>query len=692
MEIDLATTQPDWLIHSRFAVQPTRPAQVARGLVGGGYDDRVLATIAPAIDADFYRSTAGLPRDADPVRHYAEQGWRDGLSPNAWFDTQWYLATYADIRDAGMNPLFHYLAFGEREGRRPRRPGGPARALLEQATVPSQRRPGYDAPADAERLDAIDLGHHLAAACAGARGLVLSASHDCYVHVTGGMQILIADEQALFASDRLAYLHISPAVARLTLAPDETADETLVQVVLDGRFLGIARVDAIEAALRRPPGPLPGRRLFVIHSVFGHAVAVLARLAAALRPTHSFFWLHDYAALCEGFNLLRNDIAYCHAPPPDSAACLICVYGAGRLAYLAALRRLFTAMAFHVLAPGRAALDLFLARGDLPFRSARVHENLTMADSTAMAGVRDGVVRVAFVGYAMPQKGWAAFQRLLRHVAGRAEYVLHHFAIPAAHAPMTGLVNVPVRVAADDRLAMVDALRAAAIDLVLVLSPWPETFSYVTHEAFAAGADVVALADSGNVADAVRRHGRGVVLADAEALLRFFGDGYALDYARQRAITGIRGARLLFTGTTATVDLQHLGPPGPEAWLTSEPDLAVLLPGGVVQARPAGGTLRFDLPPRAGAVRLVSRHAVADTGAMRRGVAVAALSLDGEALELDDSRLGGGWLEPGEGVRWTDGDAVLEAGRARVLEVVLAPGGRYRSLALAAPDAAGAAA
>jgi len=41
---------------------------------------------------------------------------------------------------------------------------------------------------------------------------------------------------------------------------------------------------------------------------------------------------------------------------------------------------------------------------------------------------------------------------------------------------------------------MVAALAEHAIDLVVLLSPWPETFSYVMHEALAAGADVVALA------------------------------------------------------------------------------------------------------------------------------------------------------------------------------------------------------
>jgi glycosyltransferase involved in cell wall biosynthesis len=315
-------------------------------------------------------------------------------------------------------------------------------------------------------------------------------------------------------------------------------------------------VTAVSAALEALGRRFPARRRFVVLSVFGHRSEDLAALHAALQAGEAFFWLHDYSALCEGFNLLRNDVAYCHAPPAESTACRVCVYGARRQRWLAGLARLFEAVPFHVLAPGRAALDLFLARSALPFLSARVQENAALvALDDAASPHADDPVRVGFLGFAMPQKGWAAFQRLVAQNAGRSAYRFHHFAIPAAHTDMTGLENVAVQVTPGDRMAAVRALRAARIDLLLVLSPWPETFSFVVHEAFAAGADVVALADGGNVADAVRRHRRGVVLADEAALQRFFAEGWALDYARQRALAPAGALAMVPGGATAGVEI-----------------------------------------------------------------------------------------------------------------------------------------
>ena len=69
--------------------------------------------------------------------------------------------------------------------------------------------------------------------------------------------------------------------------------------------------------------------------------------------------------------------------------------------------------------------------------------------------------------------------------------------------------------------------RITAFSLVALLSPWPETFSFVAHEAIAAGSKIVCFEESGNVADVVRQLGCGHIAKDAEALMEFFGSGAA---------------------------------------------------------------------------------------------------------------------------------------------------------------------
>ena len=72
-------------------------------------------------DEEYYLSTYPDVKESgiDPVRHYVRNGVREGRNPSAFFDTKFYLDTYQDINQSGVNPLFHYILHGVRERRNP---------------------------------------------------------------------------------------------------------------------------------------------------------------------------------------------------------------------------------------------------------------------------------------------------------------------------------------------------------------------------------------------------------------------------------------------------------------------------------------------------------------------------------------------------------------------------------------------
>jgi hypothetical protein len=432
-------------------------------------------------------------------------------------------------------------------------------------------------------------------------------------------------------------------------------------------------------------------RLFALHSVFGHTAAGLASLARALRPRASFAWIHDYATICESANLLRNDVASCSAPETSSMACRVCVYGDTRQQHLAALHTLFEAVPFHIVAPSCTALATWQRGSRLLYLNAFVHANCGIQEDPAtrtMRGTSTDPVNVAFVGHPVPQKGWPLFQELVNRTRAQGAYRFFHFVSETSVPRTEGLAQVAVRVTAQNRLGMVAALMAHRIDLVAVLSPWPETFSYVVHEAFAAGASVVALQQSGNVVAAIHRYGRGIVLRDDTAVLDFFIGGGAVEHARGRTTAE---AKLLTYGTTATVDLSTEQPTDPLRLLTSDPDLHVVAGGTAIAPAVSGDTYSFTLPADSGRVYLVSRSTapaatqVASGDPRRLGIAVGSLSLDGSPVPPDDQRRCSGWHAPElDGSTWTDGRAVLEVGGAQRLEVRLTRRGLYCRSPLAA--------
>lgn len=77
----------------------------------------------------------------DPLWHFYHYGSNEGRRPNPYFDPAWYAATYPDVLSSGMKPLLHYLRHGDVEGRRPM-----------QHFDPTWYREAYKLPPDAVAL------------------------------------------------------------------------------------------------------------------------------------------------------------------------------------------------------------------------------------------------------------------------------------------------------------------------------------------------------------------------------------------------------------------------------------------------------------------------------------------------------------------------------------------------------------
>ncbi len=58
--------------------------------------------------------------DVDPLWHFVRHGWKEGRNPSPEFDTGHYLQHNPDVKAADMNPLVHYIRFGRKEGRTPK--------------------------------------------------------------------------------------------------------------------------------------------------------------------------------------------------------------------------------------------------------------------------------------------------------------------------------------------------------------------------------------------------------------------------------------------------------------------------------------------------------------------------------------------------------------------------------------------
>ena len=529
---------------------PPRQASLQEGIEVKANTPSELSTIKSEFESDYYLAAYPDVAEAnvDPLIHYFYTGWKEGRNPNDQFDTLYYLATNFDVKEAGLNPFWHYLVSGRAEGRLPHRPGGYKRIILDSAMPPSLRQPSNPDPEETER-SSEELAPLLNGLRKGARGIAVSLSHDCYINVIGGTQIFISDEERRFNAENLTYLHISPQLARLNLAPKTS--KFLVRIVANGIYLGLFHIKALSDYLRLD-NKQRQIKIFVIHCALGFHVPEIVELWREFRPKHSAYWLHDYSSLCEGFNLLRNDVEFCNAPPVDSVACRVCVYGETRRLHIGELSKLFESCSFEVLSPSKVALDLWITSTSLPYRSARVHPHWKVIKEPVKnaSPAAEGTVSVAFLGFPSNNKGWPIFAEIVRSLGDDPRYRFFHFAARNA-ATLSKVEFVPTEVTSSDRQAALSALRGNSIQVLLLLSPWPETFSFAAHEAVAAGVMVFCLIDSGNVASLVEREKVGKVFVKAQDIIDFLKEESAPAFVKEK-IAKMHCYKIENSGTTAT--------------------------------------------------------------------------------------------------------------------------------------------
>jgi len=496
-------------------------------------DSEAMEPVRREFDAAFYLANNQDVVDAgiDPFEHFMRWGWREGRNPNRRFSIANYLDVNPDIGAAGVNPFAHYVITGRGEGRALKHDLGFRYEILKSASSLEERvRALRRAFPDGDPSPGEDLVRALGRVDVTTR-LHVSISHDDFTANLGGVQLCLTREAKAIAALGAAHVHLFPA------APDMVIDferaRPLMGVLVDGVMIGLFSAKTLAEHL----GPFAvGKALsFAVHSFIGHNIPGVTAVLAAMGARDGHYWVHDFSSVCAHYALLRNDVAFCGAPPMDSPACGVCLYSERRRIHLAEHARFFQTFALTVLAPSQAALDLWRRSFPIAPAAAHVHPHATLTPRQAKLLTQDetGPLRVAFLGMPADHKGWPVYAKLVERFIDDSRYEFHH--LGKRPDPTVEIRFTPVE-PSDDAEAAVDPMAAAvealAIDVAVIWSLCPETFCFTAYEAVAGGAAIVTNPDAGNVPRFTRERGLGQVVDDEHALMDLFESGEVLVLAR----------------------------------------------------------------------------------------------------------------------------------------------------------------
>lgn len=345
---------------------------------------------------------------------------------------------------------------------------------------------------------------------------ILILSHtDPQVSVSGVDRFVLAEIEALEKAGFSVWV-LSP---RAGLTPRTYTWRRGARLLGDGcsRSFVQAEVEALLATGRV--------RAAAIHHLLGFEPELLEALGTLQGAEKILFYLHDehlvqLEKLAGEFSFLARNFGW------DASTFT------GLLPRLqAAVDRLLCA-ADEVLMPSTALQEHIapaLRRTGVSPANCRVVPEVLYAPYRTKDPVVHERPRLAYLGHALPNKGWEVWQGLLRDPRIREKFDLFHIGGGEAER-VAGVAAVPYSTCAGNPYASVALLHDHEIDLVLLWSTVLESASYTMAEAHAAGVPVLTGPASGNIAATVGRgEVLGKVLDEEQALIEFLLDTVAME-------------------------------------------------------------------------------------------------------------------------------------------------------------------
>jgi hypothetical protein len=353
------------------------------------------------------------------------------------------------------------------------------------------------------------------------RNFIFAISHSDYRTVLGGTEKVIRAEKALFEKMNISYLHVFPTFIPF-IPPD---DNHMVGVSIDGNLIGtytLSELGLVFDLLVRDDYFRPVA--CHLHHLKGISLNEVNHLIRILNPPKIRFFIHDYYAICPQFNLLRDGGVFCGGPPVESDICAACSWGRGRSSHTKSFGDLFRSHDMEFIAPSRMAADIWNATALYEGTTVRVVPHFRLSEVRSVPVKTTGNpkrLRIAYVGYQADIKGWQTWSRITQEVNSDF-YEFYH--IGAAEDQLPGVLHLPLPLENGEENPVADLMKKLDIDIALLWSIWPETYSFTLFESLAGRCFIITNPQSGNIASVVRDRSAGAVFAAETEVLDFLKD------------------------------------------------------------------------------------------------------------------------------------------------------------------------
>lgn len=353
--------------------------------------------------------------------------------------------------------------------------------------------------------------------------VIISISYGNYLKSNGGTDKVILEHQTFFNQNGVSYIFLYP-FKRKYFGIDILAYSVILDGIEIAEYLPKEKIYNYLKLLHEQNFSFQG---FFIHHLMGNSVESLRWLLGAIQiPV--YIYLHDYYTCCPQYNLLRNDEYFCD--PLSNSQCHYCQYDEMAQHNRLEFRRLLDDVkeCLIVIAPSQKCAQIWIHF--YPEYASNIHviphqKMIKLDRNDRKINQR---LRLAFIGRQVYCKGWLDWKKIVELInTNNLPYDLYYFGTGSEQ--LKNVKNSVVMFKVGNTNAMIDALTENHIDVVALLSNWPETYSYTLYEAVSANCYVLTNSDSGNIEHEVISNMWGTVYNSDKELVEL-----VLDYDKMR--------------------------------------------------------------------------------------------------------------------------------------------------------------
>lgn len=266
----------------------------------------------------------------------------------------------------------------------------------------------------------------------------------------------------------------------------------------------------------------------IIHHLknYSNRTILLSILKTLSDRSPIFIYIHDFATICFNHVLMKKGI-YCSKKKIGTSfsKCCDCKFYLFSLLDHRFYKRLFSYINFSgIIFPSDVIYKIWhTAYPNVPEKSCKIIPHQKFSQDQARWEYTDvHEVKIAYVGYASPEKGWTFWKLLTTKLEGIMQY--RFFVLGNTNETIPNVLYEPVSFLKSGKDAMVNALKRNNIDIAVLWSRRPETYSYTFYESYISRTFIITSVESGNIAHMVKKLRCGKVFASEMDCLRWLKD------------------------------------------------------------------------------------------------------------------------------------------------------------------------